>query len=166
MKKIVFILSLLLCPILSAQVTSPVGVKLIKHFEQFRAKAYSDPAGIITVGWGDTKNVHIGMVITEQQADVRLAKDLIDFESYVKRSTSRPLAWNEFDALVSFSYNAGYRITGELRTAVNNGTTNIVIYRLKQVDKAKVRGRLVVLAGLVTRRLSESILYQRAVLNF
>src|SRR5690625_3650718 len=48
------------------------GINLIKRFEGCRLTAYRDPVGVLTIGRGDTENVHEGMRITQQEADTRL----------------------------------------------------------------------------------------------
>ena len=48
-----------------------------------------------------------GLVITQAQADALLARDLNRFETGVTRLAQVPLNQNQFDALVSFSYNLG-----------------------------------------------------------
>jgi lysozyme len=44
-------------------------IKLIKDSEGCKLKAYKCPAGIWTIGYGQTKGVKEGMVWTQQQAD-------------------------------------------------------------------------------------------------
>ena len=63
--------------------TSEKGKKLIKTFESKRLKAYQDAVGVWTIGYGHTKDVKQGMVITDEQADAFLASDLIYFENGV-----------------------------------------------------------------------------------
>ncbi|MEE3439617.1 lysozyme, partial [Ruminococcus sp.] len=57
------------------------GLSLIKSFEGLRLKSYKCPSGIWTVGYGHTgKDVKPGMVITEEQAEELLKKDIELFE--------------------------------------------------------------------------------------
>ncbi|WP_426577704.1 anti-CBASS protein Acb1 family protein [Xenorhabdus stockiae] len=86
------------------------GLSFIKQYEGLKLKAYPDPAtgGIPwTIGYGHTKDVKPGQVITEQQAEAFLHDDLksiyITLESAVKVS----LTQGQFDALCSFIFNCG-----------------------------------------------------------
>jgi len=98
--------------------TSSAGVNLIKRSEapggKAVLKAYKDPGTgntPITIGFGTTringKPFNIGYTITEAQAEEYLKADLIEFEKYVKRYVRVNLTQQEFDALVSFTYNFG-----------------------------------------------------------
>lgn len=87
--------------------TSKKGIELIKNYEGLKLKAYKCPAGVWTIGYGHTKNVKQGDVITEVQAEILLMYDLIDFENVIKKNVRIPLTQNQFDALVSFCFNVG-----------------------------------------------------------
>ena len=47
---------------------SKKGKNLIKKFESCKLTAYKDSKGVYTIGYGHTKNVKKGMVISKQQA--------------------------------------------------------------------------------------------------
>lgn len=163
MKKILTLLLLaaLVVPTTGQMKMSPVGLKMVKHFEGFRGKAYLCPASVWTIGFGSTGlGVKPGMTITERQGEILLLKDLVRFENYVNKTIYRLMKWHEFDALTSFTFNVGYRIKDEFRTAVNTGNTKVVVYKLSLYSKAKMNGRYVVLPGLATRRRAESFLYE------
>lgn len=88
--------------------TSENGLKLIKEFEGLRLEAYYCPSNILTIGYGSTgPHVKPGMVITEQQAEDLLIKDLKRFEDTVNNATEVSLTQSMFDALVSFTFNCG-----------------------------------------------------------
>lgn len=88
---------------------SEKGISLIKNFEGCRLEAYKCPAGIPTIGYGHTgSEVHIGMKITQSEADRLLKNDLIIHCNNVSKLVKVPLNQNQFDALVSFEYNIGY----------------------------------------------------------
>lgn len=92
--------------------TSQAGIDLIRSFEGCRLTAYQDSAGIWTIGIGATfypggDKVKKGDTITQQQADDMLRDMLPEFEKKVLARVKRPLKQNEFDAAVSFCYNAG-----------------------------------------------------------
>lgn len=87
--------------------TSHEGLQLIKRYEGLSLKAYLCPAGVWTIGYGHTGGVPPGRVITEQQAEDILKDDLQHAEDEVDELVSVPLTQQQFDALVSFTYNLG-----------------------------------------------------------
>lgn len=135
--------------------TSQRGINLIKQFEGIRLTAYKCPAGVYTIGYGHTRGVKRGMKITEEEASVYLAADLLNSEKAVERYDS-VYHWNqnEFDALVSFTFNCG---AANLRSLLRNGRRNrsqiaatLPLYR-------KAGGK--VLKGLESRRAAEKALF-------
>ncbi len=87
--------------------TSELGIRLIKGFEGSRLHAYKDQGGLLTIGYGSTKGVTEDMVITQDEADERLRDDLAHAEMAVLCQVKVPLTQNQFDSLVSFTYNVG-----------------------------------------------------------
>ena len=90
--------------------TSDKGIEQIKSFEGFRSMPYQDVVGKLTVGYGHLM-VHgdgtvQGSPITMGQATELLRKDLHTAEEAVN-SCGVELTQNEFDSLVSFTYNLG-----------------------------------------------------------
>ena len=135
--------------------TSQRGINLIKQFEGVRFTAYKCPAGVYTIGYGHTRGVARGMKITEEEASAYLAADLLNSEKAVERYDS-VYHWNqnEFDALVSFTFNCG---AANLRSLLRNGRRNrsqiaatLPLYR-------KAGGK--VLKGLERRRAAEKALF-------
>ena len=102
--------------------TSQRGINLIKQFEGVRLTAYKCPAGVYTIGYGHTRGVKRGMKITEEEASAYLTADLLNSEKAVERYDS-VYHWNqnEFDALVSFTFNCG---ATNLRALLRNGRRN------------------------------------------
>ncbi|EXI11606.1 phage lysozyme family protein, partial [Acinetobacter sp. 723929] len=96
----------------SGKTTSDVGVELISGFEDTRFKAYDDGVGIWTIGTGTTVypngvKVKQGDTCTPEQAKAYFKHDLAKFEKTVNESVTVPLNQNQFDALVSLTYNIG-----------------------------------------------------------
>lgn len=92
--------------------TSKNGVGAIKDFEGFSEVAYPCSAGVWTIGFGTTKwygskDVIDGEKIDKATALKLLQHDLGEFEEQVNRLVQVPLTQNQFDALVSFTYNVG-----------------------------------------------------------
>ena len=88
------------------------GMKLLEQFEGLRLEAYLDSASIYTIGYGtikypDGRKVKKGDKITKAQAKEYKVHDLKEFESTVNTSVKVPLSQNQYDALVSLSYNIG-----------------------------------------------------------
>ena len=88
------------------------GVNFIKSHEALRLKAYQDSKGVWTIGWGHTKGVKPGDVITREQAEQFIRDDF----AWVARTLNadlvtgrdKPLVTqNEFDALCSLVFNIG-----------------------------------------------------------
>ena len=90
-----------------ARLSTP-GLELIKKFEGMRLRAYVCPSGVWTIGYGHTgPDVVEGSKITEEEAEMLLRKDVSSYESAVNNYTTVKLNQNEYDALVSFTYNVG-----------------------------------------------------------
>ncbi len=81
---------------------------LIKGFEGCRLTAYHDAGlGILTIGYGHCgPDVTEGLVITDQQAEDLLRKDLAKFEAGVEKLAG-PTTQGRFDALTDFAFNCG-----------------------------------------------------------
>lgn len=87
---------------------SEAGLEHIKHFEGLRLKAYLDPVGIWTIGYGHTgKDVYEGLEITKQQAHDLLVEDVKEAEQDVNLLAKVTLTQGQYDALVDFAYNLG-----------------------------------------------------------
>lgn len=133
------------------------GLALIKRFEGCRLTAYQDSVGVWTIGYGHTAGVFKGQVITQIQADVYLKSDCANAEKHVN-SYDNIYHWNQnqFDALVSFTFNCG---GGNLKTLLNNGQRTIPEISAKITAYNKAGGK--VLQGLVNRRNAEKELFDK-----
>lgn len=137
--------------------TSQIGIDLIKGFEGCRLTAYKCPAGIWTIGYGHTAGVKEGMKITQAQAETFLKQDLKRFENVINNVVKVALSQNQFDALVSFTYNVG---TGALKTSTLLRLLNSGDYTgaANQFDRWVFAGAIK-LNGLIRRRKSEKELF-------
>ena len=131
------------------------GIELIKNFEGCVLHAYKDPVGVWTIGYGHTVGVKSGQSITQAQAEKFLKDDLVIYEKAVTDSKVK-VNQNQFDALVSFTYNCG---AGSLKTLLSGRTLNEVSKALLLYNKAGGR----VLQGLVNRRKAEKELFDKGV---
>lgn len=91
---------------------SAKGIDLICSFEGLRLSAYDDGVGIWTIGFGTIKypngvRVKRGDTCTSEQAKSYMKYDLIEFEHAVNSLVKVALNQNQFDALVSLTYNIG-----------------------------------------------------------
>jgi lysozyme len=139
--------------------TSAKGLALIKAFESCRLKAYRDAVGVLTIGWGHT-NHHppsfgAGTRWTRQQADDALVSDLATFEQRVSRLVKVPLVQYQFDALVSFDFNTGALHKSTLLRKLNAKDYAGAAAQFARWNKGGGR----VLAGLVRRRASETLMF-------
>ena len=138
-----------------AMKTSSKGVSLIKSFEGCRLKAYKCPAGVWTIGYGHTAGVKEGDTITQEQADDYLRNDLAKYEKAVENYNGiYHFNQNQFDALVSFTYNCG---VGNLKNLTQSGKRTIAQISTKLPLYNKAGG--VVLRGLQRRRAAEKALF-------
>lgn len=126
---------------------SSEGLKLIKSFEGCRLAAYQDPAGIWTIGYGHTRNVKKGQVITQLQADEFLQEDIAWAVAAVN-STGMDMTQGEFDGLVSFTFNCG---TKNLNKLVSGRTMDQIKEKILLYNKSGGT----VLTGLMRRRRAE-----------
>ena len=98
--------------VVDEMLVSNLGVDLICDFEGKRLVAYDDGVGIWTIGFGTTIypngiRVKKGDTCTEAQAKAYMQNDLKKFEHAVNDAVNIPLNQNQFDALVSLTYNIG-----------------------------------------------------------
>lgn len=141
--------------------TSDIGASLIKHFEGFISKPYLCPAGVATIGYGSTKYVDGKKVklndkaINENEATLLLKNTLIVYENIVNKKVKVQLKQNQFDALVSHTYNTGGSNT--LFNLINNEANDESIKKWFETKYITANGK--VLKGLIERRKAESKLY-------
>lgn len=134
---------------------SAKGLSLIKQFEGCRLFAYRCPAGVLTIGYGHTAGVTDNMQITQEQAENYLREDVEKYENAVmKYDAIYNFNQNQFDALVSFTYNCG---TGNLKNLTASGTRTLAQISAKLPAYCKAGG--VVLRGLQRRREAEKQLF-------
>lgn len=141
---------------------SNTGLELIKKYEGCELSAYQDSVGIWTIGYGHTAGVQSGQIITQAQADAYLRSDCSAAEKAVNSYDSK-YKWsqNQFDALVSFTFNCG---SGNLKNLLQSGTRTIAQISAKIPAYNKAGGK--VLAGLTKRRASEKALFDQGGFDF
>lgn len=142
----------------------PAGLALVKKQEGWSSKAYRDPVGVWTIGYGTTgAEARPGRVITKEQGEEFLRRDLEESEDDVKSLVRVTLNQNEFDALVSFVYNLGKTNLAKstLLKLLNRGNRVGAAGQFALYNHARDRatGRYIVLPGLTTRRTKEAALF-------
>ncbi len=136
---------------------------MIERFEGCLLKASNKLDGVWTIGYGQTgsyygKRVRRGMTTTKAEAHTWLRDHSIKtYEDAVTQAVKVPINQNQFDALVSFSYNVG---VGALKQSTTLRKLNAGDYA-GAADAltmwTKCNGK--VLAGLVRRRKEERALF-------
>ncbi|MBQ0113427.1 MAG: lysozyme [Bacteroidales bacterium] len=133
------------------------GIALIKSFESCKLKAYRCPAGVWTIGYGHTKGVKEGMVISQEDAEKFFDEDIKDFEKQLN-SLQLAINQNQYDALMSFIYNVGVarlaKSTLLKKVKANPGDASI-----RQEFNKWVYSGAHKLPGLQRRRAAEADLY-------
>jgi len=101
--------------------------QLLEHFEGFKTNAYTDVAGIATIGYGTThypngNAVQMGDTCTEEEAQTYLCHHLTGLVAHLNATVPDSVTQAQFDSLVDFGYNAGQGAwdSSSLRTVVNN----------------------------------------------
>lgn len=130
------------------------AVDFIKGFEELKLVAYKPTKDDVwTIGWGHTKGVKEGDVITEAEAEAFLREDIAVAEDAIARNVKVKLNQNQYDALVSFVFNIGepqFKKSTMLRK-VNAEDFAGASAEFPRWNKQKRR----VLAGLTRRRKGE-----------
>ena len=148
------------------------GLDLFREWEGLETKAYMDSGGTWTIGIGHlltraertsgkivigTTAVDYREELTEQQCWQLLDQDLSSAESAVNQAIKVPLNQNQYDALVSFTFNVGNQAFA--------GSTLLRLLNLGQYDQVptqlarwnKDNGQVV--QGLINRRNKEIALW-------
>ena len=135
------------------------GIDLIKQYEKCKLTAYHlEGEKYWTIGYGHNgADVKQGMVISQARADQLLKDDLAKFEKWVNNLIFN-LNQNQFDALVSFTYNCG---PGNLKKLVANRTLADIPDALLKFNHANGKEH----AGLTKRRKSERELFLKPIVS-
>lgn len=159
--------------------TSQIGIDLIKEFESLHdgdlkkpcLQPKMDPLGIWTEGYGramrdDKGNFLKGAgnkasaekratILTEKEAEDALRQDLEIYENIVAKKVRVPITQNQFDALVSHTYNTGG--SDGLFKLINDRAAGAAIrnwFVTKYITAQDVK-----LNGLIRRRKAEADLF-------
>lgn len=143
---------------------SEAGVQFIKDHEGFIKYAMWDYSQW-SIGYGSRcEENEFPDGITEEEADYRLRLMLVDFEKSVnsfESRTGRTFSQQEYDALVSFTYNLG---AGWMSNSSNTITQLLLSGNFTEMEFVNALGRWIhaggtALSGLATRRMDEANLF-------
>lgn len=140
---------------------SQKGLEFIESRESYEPFPYDDGYGGITIGYGHLikEGEHFTCLSREQALEI-LSKDVEIAEKVVERYISVPLTDNQYDALVSLTFNCG---SGALKKSIvrglinSNAPTDKIV---KQWKRSFVTSAGRVSRGLIARRLDESEMYK------
>lgn len=159
--------------------TSQIGINLIKHFEGLHdgdlktlgLQPKMDPIGIWTEGYGRAmrdekgnflkgiankkKSLDRMTIFSECEAELALREDLRVYENIVIRKVKVELKQNEFDALVSHTYNTGG--SNGLFSLINKKASKQEIQKWFTTKYISAGG--IQLKGLMARRNAEAKIY-------
>ena len=137
------------------------GYMMICEFEGFSAKPYLCPAKLATIGYGNTfyrdgkKVTMVDLPITKIEA-FDMFKDIADkFAKKVSACVKTPINQNQFNSLVSFTYNVGVAnfMNSTLLKRVNANHNDLDIRtQFLRWDKVGTKK----LSGLTKRRIYEA----------
>ena len=139
-----------------------IAIDLIKKCEGCKLNAYKDSAGVWTIGYGHTKGVKEGMVITQEQAETYFENDIMEFLLPVQKEVGNICNANQIAALTSFAFNVGnanFRKSTLLKVLKEN-PRNFTAIRKEFMRWVYANKKFV--KGLETRREKEANLYEKA----
>lgn len=140
------------------------GIELMHKFEGCKLSSYKCPAGVFTIGFGNTfyedgSKVQPNQHISERRAN-QLFENIVNKFFNIKPLLKVELTENQYSALVCFAYNVGVENLKKstLLKKVNANPND------KEISKEfakwnKANGK--VLKGLTNRRKAESDLYEK-----
>ena len=142
------------------------GLNLIKHFEGFSESPYLCPAGYFTIGYGhvigEAERTTLSRVSAAEAEDF-LKMDARIAEQAVSRLIDVLLTQNQFDALVSFTFNLGAACLqrSTLRQVLNRGEYEAAPAQMQRF----VWGGGRKLPGLIRRRAAEGALFNKGIVG-
>jgi len=152
-------------------IASTNAISLIKDSESVSLVPYNCPAGHATIGYGHL--LHRRPVTSDDEritwslehADNVLKLDITVIERELNKKIKVPVNQNQFDAIVSWTFNLGIGRLVEGKCSwlreLNRGNYSAVPELLKRWNKATMNGVLTELPGLTKRRAEEAKLFAK-----
>lgn len=133
----------------------------IRTTEKFVSPAAPCPSGVPTGGYGHTRGVKNGDVVSVEQAEKWLSEDCAEARAAILRLVKVPLTSNQLGALTSFVFNLGSGALAQstLLRMLNARQYENVPAQMMRWRNATVDGKLTEMPGLVKRRKYESTLW-------
>lgn len=150
---------------------SEEGVDFIKSKESWRPETYTDPVGVLTIGWGTTgSEARPGRRITKATGERLLHEaegGLDENERYVRNLVRVPLNQHQFDALVSLVFNMGVGnfMKSPVLQLLNRGQYEAAAQQMLRHNRGKVDGSMIALPGLKIRRHEEMSMFLTPVMD-
>jgi len=147
-------------------VIGAAGLGLLKDSEGVRFTPYLDPVGIPTVCYGHTgRDIVWNKRYSPQECDALLMQDIAYHQTFIigpdNCIKNSPLNQNQLDAVTSFTFNVGgpkfcaSTMAKRLSARDYAGASK----EFAKWNKARVKGKAVVLPGLAKRRTAEKSLF-------
>lgn len=145
-------------------------VERMARFEDCRLSAYKCPAGVWTIGWGETEDIKPGMRWTEDQVDARYYTEVVKYARKVEAMCTVDPTPNQLGGLCMLAYNIGLRRDKPKKGGLYHSSVLRLhnagdfdgaarAFHLYNKARSQVTGQLEVLPGLVTRRAWEAAIY-------
>lgn len=140
------------------------GYNLIKQYEGYSDRPYLCPAGVPTIGYGNTYYPNgVKVKLTDKQINREYANELLEFVADkfaidVLKLVKSIITQNQLNALTSFAYNLGvtnFKNSTLLKKV--NANPNDPTIKEEFLKWNKSNGKI--LQGLINRRRAESNLY-------
>ena len=144
-------------------VLSAAGLYSLLADEGMRNTAYLDVANIPTICVGHTAGVKVGDVASDEVCRELLKQDVRTAEAAVRAGVAVPITQEQFDALVSWTFNVGAdaATASTLLRKLNAQDCHGAAAEFSRWDKSRVRGVLRPVAGLTARRAKERALFEK-----
>ena len=146
----------------SSMAISDQYIQNVMQEEGFRNRPYRDQAGLWTIGVGHLIRPGENFTFLDDNEVMDLfRRDNAVAEADVKRCVTAPLTQNQYEALVSLSFNLGGPkfCNSQLVRKLNQGDYEGAMNEFGRWNKVTQNGRLVVSRGLTNRRAREAALF-------
>lgn len=129
----------------------------IGGWEGLSLVAYKDVVGVLTICYGETKNVRAGYRMTKAECDTQLLKSVIAHEDGMMKCLRRDVPEGAHLAFLSLTYNVGVGAFcgSTVARRANAGDIKGACEALMAWNKGRINGRLVPISGLTNRRTAE-----------
>lgn len=144
---------------------SPTALNAMRHTERVMLRYYNDMGrnkGNCT--WGIGFYVHKGVCtpeelerkVTASSVEMEYVKRVTEAERRVKIKVKVKLTQDQFDGLVSFTYNTTNVTNDRIFQALNDNDFEGAARKISEANKVKVNGKWKLAPGLIKRRAEES----------